>query len=145
VIDLLAFSSHDLEEGLGKLLEDASQVKAGVGVSEDIALLRFSFPYVKGLQAFSRGVVDLHDLWRKTFSASSTSSPGLSEMCKSILGAPLSKGVRMSDWEQRPLTCVHFVLVALVSAYSCTLRAFFFFFFFLGGSSQRKAVGVRSP
>lgn len=145
VIDLLAFSSRDLDEGLGKLLEDATQAKAGVGVSQDIALLISYFPDVKGLQPFSRGVVELHDLWRKTFSSGSTSSPGLSEMCKSILGAPLSKGVRMSDWEQRPLTCVLFLLLAHLFLLLHPEALPSLFFFWVGGSSQRKAVGVRSP
>ena len=108
---------HLLERTLGPIFASHSILKLGFAVQEDLRRL------AKGHSAFAKvnSVCDLQSLWKLGVTKAKASrlildTPwgskeesmryqpiGLSTMTAVVLGKPLDKAMRMSDWSRRPL------------------------------------------
>eukprot|EP00090_Calanus_glacialis_P019626 TRINITY_DN30122_c0_g1_i1.p1 TRINITY_DN30122_c0_g1~~TRINITY_DN30122_c0_g1_i1.p1 ORF type:complete len:904 (+),score=359.69 TRINITY_DN30122_c0_g1_i1:248-2713(+) len=78
----------------------------GYGVWGDIKLLAKSFTQLSDLVTISKSILDMETLKSKVttlLSLPHTSVRGLSGLCQSVLGLPLSKTDQISDWSRRPL------------------------------------------
>ena len=117
-----------LENTIGRMFRDDKVLKLGFAVQEDLRRLAKCHP-----ASFSnvRNVTDLQSLWKQAVSKARTTKEtrdfpwatdeelsryqpvGLSTMVAAVLGKPLDKTMRMSDWSKRPLTAQQRVYAAL--------------------------------
>eukprot|EP00850_Spirogloea_muscicola_P004388 SM000019S04932 [mRNA] locus=s19:64261:71420:- [translate_table: standard] len=97
VIRLAAEVPDLLGDCLYSLFQDSTILKLGYGVRNDLARLAASYPMLTCFHLCTP-VLDLHTL------AGRGQKGGLSQLATRTLGLPLDKRVRMSDWEQRPLS-----------------------------------------
>ena len=83
---------------LGAVLRDENIIKVGCSIDQDMLELRTKFR--NNLEA--RGRLDLNNLR----TPSTSSSPGLKRLCRTILGVALPKSRRIatSDWSRVPLS-----------------------------------------
>jgi len=79
---------------LKKILEDKSIVKAGVAIHDDLKLLQKTFAFTP------QGFVELQQLAK----AKGLQNFGLKGMTEEVLGAQLTKGPKLTNWEARELT-----------------------------------------
>eukprot|EP00850_Spirogloea_muscicola_P016357 SM000132S26872 [mRNA] locus=s132:176666:183883:- [translate_table: standard] len=100
VFDVMRLAAEEpdlLGDCLYSVFQDSTILKLGYGVRNDLARLAASYPRLTCFHLCTP-VLDLH-----TF-AGRGQKGGLSQLAKRTLGLPLDKRVRMSDWEQRPLS-----------------------------------------
>ena len=116
-----------LEKTVGRILQDKDVLKLGFAVQEDLhrlAMCHSSFNTV-------HNVADLQSLWKcgvlaARSSRASTNYPwssreelaryqpiSLSTLVATVLGKPLDKTMRMSNWSQRPLSTSQILYAAL--------------------------------
>ena len=67
--------------------------------------------------------VDLLELWQRNASAEQPRAPGLSQLCALVLGKPLDKRMRLTNWARRPLTRQQTEYAALDALCLCDLYA----------------------
>ena len=75
----------------------------GFGLHDDIRKLRSSHA---ALSACVRAapVCELSESWRALRGGGKAQSPGLSHLATELLGLPLDKSMRLTNWARRPLT-----------------------------------------
>lgn len=120
---LAADSPAALSQALEPLLatSPAPALLLGYGVVADVAKCGASYPHVPALAQLGRPggcrALELRDLYRHARPSASPLNAvplgGLSGLCDAVLGRPMDKRPRMSDWERRPLTSAQMRYAAL--------------------------------
>ena len=79
-------------------------LKVGFGLAEDFRKLRAAHPSLGAVCSAHpvRELADFYKALKGKFKASQP--PGLSHLAKDILGKPLDKRMRLTNWARRPLT-----------------------------------------
>lgn len=110
LVDLIAAASTPdsraaLNQAIAELFQTKNIIKLGYGLGGDLDKLRQSYPSSPCFEQPCSPVVDgVAFLKMNRIPFAPKGGPGLSEVCRLLLGAKLDKSCQCSNWEQRPLS-----------------------------------------
>lgn len=97
-------SEQLLDSILGRLMRADHVLKVGLGLTQDLKRLGWSYPWLPNTQAF-RSVLDIQTLAKKAYpEVAGRDLEGLSKLCVRQLGGGINKELQCSDWALRPLS-----------------------------------------
>jgi len=111
LFDLLDGISVEMDQVLQDLWNCETAIKVGFAICGDFRQLSQAFPESQAMRQvlryvdFEVSIIDAlqRDAVRQGVAADLTSGRGLSALSHLVLGLPLDKSARMSNWEERPL------------------------------------------
>lgn len=94
--DAYLFRLHSLSQfdRIKNIFENTEIIKVGVAIRDDLKTLQKIFPFIP------KGFIELQDIAKEK----NLENFGLKGMTAEVLGAELSKGPKLTNWEARELT-----------------------------------------
>ena len=89
---------------LGRVMKADNVLKVGMGVTQDLKRLGWSYPWMPNTQNF-RSIIEIQTLAKKAYpGVAGRDLEGLSKLCVRQLGGGIDKKMQCSDWAVRPLS-----------------------------------------
>merc|ERR1719342_297143 len=115
-------TDSELSSIKSSLFMDKNKIIVGFGIIGDVRLLSKSHKILENIPDSCRNILDLECIGSTLLtmlSIRTSNVKGLSGLCQSVLGKPLSKAEQIADWTKRPLRPSQIIYAAL-DAWICS-------------------------